>query len=68
MEITFQNELEQYSVCAMDGCVQTYMAALFPNHRINEDMPKSMKVNSEQTLILQIAELKFRLNVSSGDK
>lgn len=32
----------------MGGCLQTHMAALFLNHRINEDMPKSLKVNREQ--------------------
>lgn len=52
----------------MDRCLQTHMAVLFLNHRIIEDMPKSMKVKQEQTLIFQTAELNSGLNMSSGDK
>jgi len=45
-----QKKSEKYSVCDTGGSLQTHIAALFLNHRINEDMPKSLKVKQEQRL------------------
>lgn len=43
-----QKKSEQHS--AMSGFLQTHMAALFPNHRVEEDMPKDLKVNQNREI------------------